>query len=311
MVLLDQGWPETVQVQLPIQRVLEISVNTLERVGETASAGVIKDAGDNANVTHGVEIFATVRRVAEPEPSHSWRDRGWHVTRRRLELPVGSAAINPVPLAMIRQAVMEGLPIAERGGWHALSLRRAWVVSWHALRAGRAIPGVEVNISVPNGEELARRTFNARIGIVGGISILGTTGIVRAMSTEAWRASVLQAIDVAAANGVQHVVLSTGGQTKKYARRLYPDLPEMAFVRDGPLHGRQHQACRRAWRVAGVAVRHDRQTVQDRRRQLADARGGQPGRLCFSQRRGQGLGRARRVGRVDSDGEHGSARAGV
>src|SRR5205807_6125185 len=90
-------------------------------------------------------------------------------------------------------------------------------------------PGLEVTISVPKGEELAARTFNARLGIVGGISILGTTGVVRAMSTAAWRASVLQAIDVAAANGVRHVVLSTGGRTEKFAQARYPELPEMAF----------------------------------------------------------------------------------
>ena len=78
MVLLDQFWPETVQVQLPIQRTLEISVNTLERIGDPASAGVIKDAGDDADVTHGVEIFATVRRVAAPGVHIRGGDRGWH-----------------------------------------------------------------------------------------------------------------------------------------------------------------------------------------------------------------------------------------
>jgi cobalt-precorrin-5B (C1)-methyltransferase len=98
-------------------------------------------------------------------------------------------------------------------------------------------PGIEVTISVPNGEALAKRTFNARIGIVGGISILGTTGIVRAMSTAAWRASVLQAIDVAAANSIQHIVLTTGGRTEAFARRLYPELPEMAFVQMGIFTG--------------------------------------------------------------------------
>jgi cobalt-precorrin-5B (C1)-methyltransferase len=98
-------------------------------------------------------------------------------------------------------------------------------------------PGVEVTISVPGGEELARRTFNARLGIVGGISILGTTGIVRAMSTAAWRASVLQAIDVAAANEIGHIVLSTGGRTEGFARLRYPALPEMAFVEMGIFTG--------------------------------------------------------------------------
>jgi cobalt-precorrin-5B (C1)-methyltransferase len=90
---------------------------------------------------------------------------------------------------------------------------------------------------VPRGEELARRTFNPRLGIVGGLSILGTTGIVRAMSTAAWRASVLQAIDVAAANGIRRVVLSTGGRTERFAQALYPDLPEMAFVEMGIFTG--------------------------------------------------------------------------
>jgi cobalt-precorrin-5B (C1)-methyltransferase len=94
-----------------------------------------------------------------------------------------------------------------------------------------------VTISVPNGVELARRTFNARLGIVGGISILGTTVIVRAMSTAAWRASVLQAVDVAAANGVEHIILSTGGRSEKFAQRLYPDLPELAFVEMGIFTG--------------------------------------------------------------------------
>src|SRR5437870_10082370 len=89
----------------------------------------------------------------------------------------------------------------------------------------RPEPGIEVTISVPNGEELAKRTFNARIGIVGGISILGTTGIVRALSTAAWRASGVQAIDVAAGNGVGHIVLSTGGGSEKVVQRHYPDLP--------------------------------------------------------------------------------------
>jgi cobalt-precorrin-5B (C1)-methyltransferase len=94
-----------------------------------------------------------------------------------------------------------------------------------------------VTISVPNGEALARRTFNPRIGIVGGISILGTTGIVRAMSTASWRASVIQAIDVAAANSVTHIILTTGGRSEKFARRLYPDLPEMALVEMGIFTG--------------------------------------------------------------------------
>jgi cobalt-precorrin-5B (C1)-methyltransferase len=213
LVLLDRGWPETVAVRLPIERVLEIPINTLEWTGEVASAGVVKDAGDDPDVTHGAEIFATVRRVPEPGVHIRGGPGVGVVTRRGLELPVGSPAINPVPQRMIRQAVGE------------------------VFGSEQPEPGVEVTVSVPRGEELARRTFNARLGIVGGISILGTTGIVRAMSTAAWRASVLQAIDVAAANGITHLVLSTGGRTERFAQARYPDLPEMAFVEMGIFTG--------------------------------------------------------------------------
>jgi cobalt-precorrin-5B (C1)-methyltransferase len=213
LVLLDRGWPETVPVTLPIGHVFEVPVNTLEWDGSSASAGVVKDAGDDPDVTHGAEVFATVRQGGEPGIHLRGGPGVGTVTKPGLELPVGSPAINPVPQRMIRQEVAE-------------------VFGTESPR-----PGVEVTISVPRGEELARRTFNPRLGIVGGISILGTTGVVRAMSTAAWRASVLQAIDVAAANGVRHVVLSTGGRTERFAQALYPELPEMAFVEMGIFTG--------------------------------------------------------------------------
>src|SRR5262249_50823955 len=168
---------------------------------------------DDPDVTHGAEVFAAVRRVPEPGVHLRGGAGVGTVTRPGLELPVGSPAINPVPQRMIRQAVAD------------------------VLGSDPPDPGVEVTISIPNGEELARRTFNGRLGIVGGLSILGTTGIVRAMSTAAWRASVLQAVDVAAANGVAHVVLSTGGRSEQFAQRLYPELPEVAFVEMGIFTG--------------------------------------------------------------------------
>ena len=213
LVLLDRGWPESVAVQLPIPRVLDVRINTLEWIGAEASAGVVKDAGDDPDVTHGAEVFATVRRVPEPGIHLRGGIGVGVVTQPGLELPVGSPAINPVPQRMIRQAVAD------------------------VFGSDRPDPGVEVTISVPNGAELARKTFNARIGIVGGLSILGTTGIVRALSTAAWRASVLQAIDVAVANNLRHIVLSTGGRSERFAQALYPELPEMAFVEMGIFTG--------------------------------------------------------------------------
>jgi cobalt-precorrin-5B (C1)-methyltransferase len=261
LVLLDHGWPESVMIQLPIPRVLEIAINTLEWNGVEASAGVVKDAGDDPDVTHGAEIFATVRRV----PSTGIHIRGGIgvgvVTQRGLELPVGSPAINPVPLQMIQQAVAEillssnrsisdrgqgGSPLSpctqrERGRGEGAEARSGVPLTPNPSPPSTGergeMRGVEVVVSVPKGEELARRTFNARLGIVGGISILGTTGIVRAMSTAAWRASVLQAIDVAAANSVTHIVLTTGGRTEKFAQARYPDLPDMAFVEMGIFTG--------------------------------------------------------------------------
>jgi cobalt-precorrin-5B (C1)-methyltransferase len=213
LVLLDRGWPESVPVQLPIGRVLDIPINLLAWDGEDAAAGVVKDAGDDPDVTHGAEIIATVRRVPEPGIHLRGGPGVGTVTRPGLELPVGSPAINPVPQRMIRAAVAE------------------------VLGSEQPVPGVEVTVSVPGGVELARRTFNSRLGIVGGISILGTTGVVRALSTAAWRASVLQAIDVAAANGVRHLVLSTGGRSERFAQAVYPDLPELAFVEMGIFTG--------------------------------------------------------------------------
>jgi len=213
IVLLDRGWPDAVEIHLPIGRSLTIPINTLAYEDESARCGVVKDAGDDPDVTHGAEIFASVRRASEPGIIIKGGSGVGVVTRPGLELPVGSPAINPVPQRMIRQAVAD------------------------VLGSETPDPGVEVVISVAGGEEIARRTFNSRIGIVGGISILGTTGIVRAMSTAAWRASVEQAIDVAAANGAGHIVISTGGRTERFAQARYPHLPEMAFVEMGIFTG--------------------------------------------------------------------------
>jgi cobalt-precorrin-5B (C1)-methyltransferase len=251
LVLLEKGWPETVSIHLPIGRTLEIRINTLEYANETARCGVVKDAGDDPDVTHGAEIFAAVRFVAQPGVHIKGGPGVGVVTRPGLELPVGSPAINPVPLKMIREAVLEALQIADCR-WQIE--RQSAIGNRQSAIEESAIPdpGLEVIISVPNGEDLARRTFNGRLGIVGGISILGTTGIVKAMSTAAWRASVLQAIDVAAANSVAHIVLSTGGRTEKFAQKLYPELPEMAFVEMGIFTGAclQRAAERRVPRVA-------------------------------------------------------------
>jgi cobalt-precorrin-5B (C1)-methyltransferase len=212
--LLDRDErPDVVAVPSPLGFDLLVPINRLAYVDGVATAGIIKDGGDDPDVTHGAEVLVTVRRVGEPGVHIKGGIGVGTITQPGLELPPGSPAINPVPRRMIAQGV-------------AL-----------ALGTDRPEPGVEVTVSIPSGEELAKRTLNARIGIVGGLSILGTTGIVRPMSTASWRASVLQSIDVAAANSLSHIILTTGGRSERFAQRVYPELPAMAFVQMGIFTG--------------------------------------------------------------------------
>jgi cobalt-precorrin-5B (C1)-methyltransferase len=212
-VLARDERPEVVAVPSPLGFDLVIPINRLAYAAGAATAGVIKDGGDDPDVTHGAEVLVTVRRVAEPGVRIRGGEGVGTVTQPGLELPPGSPAINPVPRRMIAEAVAI------------------------ALGAERPEPGVEVTVSIPGGEALAQKTLNARIGILGGLSILGTTGVVRPMSTASWRASVVQSIDVAAANHLAHIVLTTGGRSERFAERLYPGLPEMAFVQMGIFTG--------------------------------------------------------------------------
>ncbi len=201
----------------------------------SARAAVIKDAGDDPDVTHGAEISAQVIVEARPRQAvgSEWTVVGRGVIARRmaagttlelragegvgvvtragLGIPVGGPAINPVPRRMIARAVRDSLRPAPNA--------------------------VAVIVSVRDGQRLAGRTLNGRLGIEGGLSILGTTGVVRPFSTAAWRASVLQGVDVAAAAGCEEIVASTGGRSEAYAQRLLPHLPEPAFVEMGEFTG--------------------------------------------------------------------------
>ena len=179
--------------------------------GTWAEAVVVKDAGDDPDVTDGAHLTARVSPCEEPGIHLDGGKGVGVVTRPGLGLAVGEPAINDVPWRMISYSVEEVLDPEERG--------------------------MSVVISVPGGEEMAEKTTNPRLGIVGGISILGTTGIVRPFSTAAWRASVGQAINVMGAQGYDTLVLSTGGLTEKAAMRLLPDLEEVCFVEVGDFTG--------------------------------------------------------------------------
>ncbi len=204
---------------------------------EGACCFVTKDAGDDPDVTHQARIGARVRIAPagpkDPAPSVSIRggEGVGRITRPGLELPVGAPAINPGPRRMIQTAVTDVLD--------ARGLRLA----------------VTVEILVPRGRELAQKTLNARLGIVDGISILGTTGIVRPMSHEAYIATIRSALSVARAAGHRTVVLTTGRRSERFAQARWPELAEEQFVQIGDFFGAAlEQAAARGFDALWIAV---------------------------------------------------------
>lgn len=192
-----------------------LPIHAIERLGDDqARAVVVKDAGDDPDVTHGAHVTVTVslRPVADP-PGVVFRAGPGvgTVTREGLGLEVGGPAINAGPRKQITAALADVLDLDETG--------------------------VIVEISVPGGDAMAQKTSNPRLGILGGISILGTSGIVRPFSTAAWRASVGQAIDVMHAQGMGTVVLTTGGRSERFAQRLLPELDGVCFIEVGDFIG--------------------------------------------------------------------------
>ncbi|WP_375474434.1 cobalt-precorrin-5B (C(1))-methyltransferase [uncultured Jatrophihabitans sp.] len=205
--------PQTsVEIALPSGRRVGFDVHRCDVVsGQRAEAVVVKDAGDDPDVTHGAHLTAQVGWRAAAGLELRGGPGVGTVTKPGLGLTVGEAAINDTPRRMIGYSVAEVLDVSQRG--------------------------VTVVISVPDGEKMARKTTNARLGILGGISILGTTGVVRPFSTASWRASVVQAVAVMAAQGESVAVLCTGGRSEHGARALLPELPEVCFVEVGDFTG--------------------------------------------------------------------------
>lgn len=212
LLLRDGVAPASVEIPMARgdQRA-SFAVASCERDGEAAVAVVVKDAGDDPDVTHGAHMTVRVTPRAEPGVELRGGPGVGTVTKPGLGLEVGGPAINAGPRGQIEAGVSEVLDLSTAG--------------------------VVVEISVPGGEQMARRTSNPRLGIIGGISILGTTGIVRPFSTAAWRASVGQAIDVMDAQGMHTMVLTTGGRSERAARKLLPELAEVCFVEVGDFTG--------------------------------------------------------------------------
>ena len=205
LTLLSHEAVKGVKIALPAGKRVNFAVSRCVFNSLEASCSVIKDAGDDPDVTNGAEICATVSWGKEGGVTIEGGRGVGMVTKPGLEIPVGMAAINPVPRQMIVQSVTE------------------------AAGAQLESRGMQVTISVPQGEELAKRTLNRRLGIIGGISILGTSGVVIPYSVQAYKVSISQALDIAVATGCGEVVLTTGGRSEKFAQRELM-LPEESFI---------------------------------------------------------------------------------
>lgn len=212
-LMLDGKAPKEISIALLTGDNLAIPVATCVGEGDTAAVcTVVKDAGDDPDVTHRAVIGAKVSWLPEGDGRTLVITGGTgvgKVTKPGLEVPVGEAAINPGPQKMISQTVS------------------------NLLKAFPEKRGVHVEIFVPKGKILAEKTLNARLGIIGGISILGTTGIVRPMSHDAYIATIKSAMAVARAAEIDQLVLTTGRRSEKFAQAHFAGMPEEAFIQVG------------------------------------------------------------------------------
>ncbi|EKF59726.1 cobalt-precorrin-6A synthase [Agrobacterium albertimagni AOL15] len=211
--LLTRNFPDPVSITLPKGETPAFSLAREGFHGESAFAGIVKDAGDDPDVTHGATVIATVTRLP---PGSGIRfvagDGVGTVTKAGLPIAVGEPAINPVPRAMMTAEI-------------------------EAIAAAHEVtPDLEVKISVPSGAQIAESTWNPRLGILGGISILGTTGIVHPFSCAAWIHSIHRGIDVARAEGLTHLLGATGSTSEK-AAQIFHKLPDGALIDMGDFAG--------------------------------------------------------------------------
>jgi len=217
--ILNQKKIDKVNVMLPKGNFLKISINSCVFDNNSARCSVIKDGGDDPDVTHGAEIFVDLVSTNKRGTIEIDGGKGvGTVTKPGLGLEINKPAINPVPKKMIKENLCEiGNKFLEKNGIH-------------------------VTISVPRGEELALKTDNPRLGIVNGISILGTSGIVIPFSTASFAAAIRQNLDVSIAMGNYTVVLTTGGRSEDFAKKVV-DLPDHCFVQMGDFSGYAIEQC--------------------------------------------------------------------
>ncbi len=210
--LIGGEFPDPVQITLPKGQTPSFAL-AFEGKGESwARVGIVKDAGDDPDVTHGALVMAQVRFIDELGVKFRGGEGVGVVTKAGLPIGVGEPAINPVPRQMMTLAVEE-------------------LIQAHGITRG-----VEIEISIRDGETLAKKTWNPRLGIVGGLSVLGTTGIVHPFSCSAWIASIHRGIDVARAEGITHLAGATGSTSEAAVQALYK-MPDQALIDMGDFVG--------------------------------------------------------------------------
>ncbi|SDF50087.1 cobalt-precorrin-5B (C(1))-methyltransferase [Chitinophaga filiformis] len=198
-----------VEITLPLGEKVTFRMSSCTFSTNKATCTTVKDAGDDPDVTNGATIGCTVWFNDTPEVRFFRGEGVGVVTLPGLAISVGEPAINPVPRKMMTDAVQFLT--------HRYSLNK----------------GVNIEVFVVGGTEIAKKTLNSRIGILGGISILGTTGIVRPFSSSAYIASITQGIDVALANNCGEIVINSGGRSENILRKRFHHLPEFAFIQYG------------------------------------------------------------------------------
>jgi cobalt-precorrin-5B (C1)-methyltransferase len=222
--LLTKKVVREIQVTLPKGKIVTLPIKWTQITTSSVTCAVIKDGGDDPDVTHGAEICSTVEFTSDIGIVQIEGGTGvGKVTKPGLGLPIGSWAINPVPMKMIKNSASEILT---------------------SISPSPKSIGIKIKITVPKGAELALKTDNPRLGILGGISILGTTGIVLPYSTASFAAAIRQGLDVGIAQNANTFILTTGGRSEDFMRKLFGEkYPDHCYVQMGDFAGYSVKQC--------------------------------------------------------------------
>lgn len=221
ITLLTGEIQEVTGITLPNGEWVKIPLHSTVIEGDRVTCSVLKDAGDDPDVTNGREIVSTVQLNLSHRGVRFLQGKGVGVvTLPGLGLEIGGPAINKTPRMMMKREIF------------IVMLHHQDKLPDQSLKTG-----VDVTISVPDGEEIAKKTFNPKLGITGGISIIGTSGIVKPFSSDAFIASIRREMQVAKALKCEHIVVNSGAKSERFVKQRYPDLSEQAFIHYGNFIG--------------------------------------------------------------------------